>query len=273
MGVKIQRMSMIIFSFFFSPLFTKARRWWEKYFEHGHFSNTTLYISPSPPWIRREKQKVLVRKGRKPWRWLERGGGGGDVTGQTIAVLCGHLLQFVRENDKRFLQIFASHLPGVRTKWEDDLISQPIWAFLCMDFGGGVWMGGGTECLAWWPPTLREKAAPSTFRFLPSRCSALDTVPSLPGTCSVPPAHPVLFYFVIVSENPMENKNVARPDTSTYALQFEADRNVKKLTVRYANTKTCKQRPTRGWLVFSPQRRALQTETAAVGFIISNIPC
>lgn len=142
-------------------------------------------------------------------------------------------------------------------------------------FWGGVVNGGVALNPLHGGYRLREKRLHMlTFRFPPSRCSALDPIPSLPGTCSVAPhPPPVLFYFVIASENPTENKNVVRPATSTYALQFEADRNVKKLTVRYAEKKTCKQQPTPGWLVLSLQGRALQTEIAAVGFIISNIPC
>lgn len=73
----------------------------------------------------------LKEKHRKSWferaenqegDWRRRGRGEGrelgvDVTGQTIAVLCRHLLlQFLRENKERFLQIFASYLPGVMTK-------------------------------------------------------------------------------------------------------------------------------------------------------------
>lgn len=50
----------------------------------------------------------------------------------------------------------------------------------------------------------------------------------------------------------MENKNVVRPAASTYALQSWADKNVKKLTVKYAKKKPCKQEQTPDYLALSP---------------------
>lgn len=38
---------------------------------------------------------------------------------------------------------------------------------------------------------------------------------------------------------------MARPAASTYALQFEADKNVKKLTLKYAKEKHSQQKPAR----------------------------
>ena len=50
----------------------------------------------------------------------------------------------------------------------------------------------------------------------------------------------------------MENKNVVRPAVSTYALQFQADKNVKKVTEKYAKRKPCKQAQTPDCLALSP---------------------
>lgn len=72
----------------------------------------------------------------------------------------------------------------------------------------------------------------------------------------------------------MENKNVVRPAASTYALQFEADKNVKKLTVKYARERHCKNRSQpRLCGAFAALYAGFQTERAVVGCITSNITC
>lgn len=90
-------------------------------------------------------------------------------------------------------------------------------------FGGDEGRGRGGLTLDGEHQLPVEKPPVLTFTVGPARCSAFDTITSLPGSSSAPPLLPApRFYciFFLVSENATENKNVVRPAASTYALQF-----------------------------------------------------